>query len=217
MRSYKVLSTKKLTPPQHELLLETNIFLQEYNAISIHKLSVKEINTIDNAIVTSQNSAKILIESKAQLKNVFCVGEKTSALFLKKGYNVVKIAKNATELADFIVKNTKKESFVFYCGNKRRDELPSVLSENKIIFTEKILYKTVLNPQKIETKFDAVLFFSPSGVESYVQQNSLENRVAFCIGKTTANEAKKYTASIVVAQQSTIENTITTAIDYFKS
>ena len=216
MRSYKVLSTKKLTPSQREIIHNSNINLVEYNAISIDTLPFESIDEIENTIVTSQNTARILIASKAQLKNVFCVGKKTAALLIENNYNVVEIAKNASELAEFIVEKHKNDSFVFFCGNKRRDELPRILSENKVEFTEEILYKTTLISQKLDEKFEGILFFSPSGVESFVQENSLENSVVFCIGNTTAHEAKKHTSNIIVASQATIESTIDGLIRYFK-
>lgn len=216
MRSYKVLSTKKLTPSQREIISNTTINIVEYDAISIEKLPFTNELFAENAIVTSQNTARILIASKAQLKNVFCVGKKTAALLIENRYNVVKISKNASELASFIVEKHKKDSFMFFCGDKRREELPGALTENRINFTEEILYKTTLSLQGFEAKFDAVLFFSPSGVDSYIQENSLENSVAFCIGNTTANEAKKYTSDIVVSSQATIESTIDELNGYFK-
>ncbi len=216
MRDIKVLSTKKLTPSQREIISYTNISIVEYDAISIDKLPFINEVVIKNAIVTSQNSAKALIKSVAQLKNVFCVGKKTAALLIENNYNVVKIAKNASELAEFIVKKHKNDSFVFFCGNKRRDELPSILSENKVKFTEETLYKTTLISQKFDEKFEGILFFSPSGIESFVQENSLENSVVFCIGNTTAHEAKKHTSNIIVASQATIESIIDGLIRYFK-
>ena len=217
MKRVKVLSTKKLSSEQLELFKNTQINIETYNAISIEKLAFKHVGQIENGIITSQNAAKIIIETNTQIKNVFCVGEKTSQLFLKNDYNVVKASKNASDLANFVIKSHKNDDFTFFCGNIRRDELPGLLKENAINFREKILYKTSLNPQKFNKNFDAVLFFSPSGIQSYIQENVLNNSVAFCIGNTTANEAKKHTSMVIVADESTTEDTIATAIRYFKS
>lgn len=214
---YSILSTKKLSSEQLELFKNTQINIETYNAISIEKLTFKFDIQIENVIVTSQNAAKIIIETNTQIKNVFCVGKKTAQLFLNNGYNVVKTAENASELANFIIKSYKNDDFTFFCGNIRRDELPDLLKENAINLSEKIVYKTTLNSQKFNKNFDAVLFFSPSGIQSYIQENVLNNSVAFCIGNTTANEAKKHTSNVVVAEQSTVEDTIATAIRYFKS
>jgi len=208
MRGVKVLSTKKLTPSQREIILNRNIDLVEYDAISIERLAIKITENIENAIITSQNAARIIVGSKTPINKVFCVGNKTTALLIENGYVVSKTAKNALELAQFIVKNHKNDSFVFFCGDKIRVELPNMLLENKIGFTEEILYKTILNLQKFEEKFDGILFFSPSGVQSYVQENSFENSIAFCIGNTTSKEAKKYTSNIIVSKMSSVENVL---------
>lgn len=213
---YKILSTKKLSQQQIELF-EDKFQVEMYNAISIEKLPFEHLHQIENAIVTSQNSAQILIDSFTHIKNVFCVGDKTSNLLRENNYNVVKTTNNASDLANFIVKKRKNDTFVFFCGNLRRNELPEILSENQVDFTEITLYKTHQNQQLFNTNFEGVLFFSPSGVKSYIQENVLTNSVAFCIGNTTAKEAKKHASEVVTASRPTIENTIKTLNGYFKS
>ena len=100
MKRVKVLSTKKLSSEQLELFKNTQINIETYNAISIEKLAFKHVGQIENGIITSQNAAKIIIETNTQIKNVFCVGEKTSQLFLKNGYNVVLSEALVVELVD---------------------------------------------------------------------------------------------------------------------
>ena len=58
-----------------------------------------------------------------------------------------------------------------------------------------------------------MLFFSPSGVESYTLKNDLNDVTAFCIGKTTAAAAKKYTDSIVIAKETTIESVLKSVVN----
>lgn len=211
-----VLSSKKLTSKQHGLLLGSNILLAEYNAIKIKKrLNLGRLQA-DNAIVTSQNSAKILIHSKAKLGNVFCVGSKTSALLTDNNYHVVKTCNSAFLLANYIVKKHNKDSFVFFCGNKRREDLPNLLVENEVCFSEKTIYNTELNVQKHTTCFKAILFFSPSAVTSYLHSNTLGKTIAFCIGESTAKEAQQNALKTVVSKEATIESTIELLIRYFK-
>jgi hydroxymethylbilane synthase len=52
-----------------------------------------------------------------------------------------------------------------------------------------------------------VLFYSPSTVESYLQKNTAD-KVAFCIGASTAKEAKKHFEKVEVAQLPTVESVI---------
>ncbi|MAW96082.1 MAG: uroporphyrinogen-III synthase [Leeuwenhoekiella sp.] len=226
----RVLSTKKLTPSQKNLILGAGFSMVEYVAIKIDFLDFNLPQQLENLIFTSQNAVKAflkkLVERNVSNANVnqpplleeragvrcFCVGSKTEALLLKNGLKVVKTGQNASELADFITKNYKNEHFCFFCGNKRRDELPQILNENRLRFQEIEVYKTSLNNKKFEQKFDAVLFFSPSGVQSFAQQNSLENTLAVCIGNTTAAEVQNYTDQFTVANATTIESVIARAV-----
>lgn len=66
-----VLSTKKLTENQRNLLLQAGIGLVEYDAISIEVVDFEVEDTIENAIITSQNMVKSLVEKKFKLKLVF--------------------------------------------------------------------------------------------------------------------------------------------------
>ena len=91
------------------------------------------------------------------------------------------------------------------------------MKENKIAYEEIQVYKTVLIPKKFERQFDAILFFSPSGVKSYFSNNSpIEGGtggcLAVCIGTTTASEAKKHTENVVIANNTTIESVIAKAV-----
>ena len=213
---FHVLCTKKLTETQTQLFVKNNFKIQSYNAIQIEFSPYLGIPHTTNAIVTSQNGVRAIIAQNIAIENVFCVGEKTKSLLVKNNYNVVEMAENASQLAKIITKNYENDTFLFFCGNKRRVELPTILQENNICFTEQIVYNTHLIYQQINAQFDGVLFFSPSGVKSYIQQNSLQNKIAFCIGKTTAQEAQKHTKNIQISKETSIESLIEMAISYFK-
>ncbi len=213
----KILSTKKLSSKQEALFVNKGFEITSYDAIKIAFSPNLNFQNTTNAIVTSQNGARAIIEQNITIEKVFCVGEKTKSLLLNNNYNVVEMAKNASKLAKIIVKNYKKESFVFFCSNKRRAELPTILQQNNIRFTEQIAYKTILNPQQFENDFNAILFFSPTGIQSYVQENSLQNTVALCIGKTTAKEAQKHTQNIQISKETSVESLIAATIAYFRS
>ena len=102
-------------------------------------------------------------------------------------------ADSAKELADIIAKNSNSDKVVFFCGDHRRDELSAILREKNIEVNEIVVYKTRLVPHKIEKKYDGILFFSPSAVQSFFEKNKLDDQtILFAIGNTTANEIKKY-------------------------
>ena len=86
----------------------------------------------------------------------------------------------------------------------------------KINWEEIIVYETLLTSHKIEIQPNGVLFFSPSGAESYMQENRIEDEICFCIGNTTAEALKYATPNIIIANQPTIESTIIKCLEYYK-
>ena len=78
-------------------------------------------------------------------------------------------------------------------------------------------YKTSFTPKKIEHKFRGILFYSPSGIESFLKENTASDTTVFCIGETTATEAKKYFKNIIVAQLPTVESLLKSVNQYFEN
>ncbi|GLU43105.1 uroporphyrinogen-III synthase [Allomuricauda sp. NBRC 101325] len=211
-----VLSTKILTPAQKELFLNSGLGLVEYDALKIDFLNVEIPLDCSNYIFTSKNAVAAFLNqvkgAEVSKFNTFCVGEKTKALLEQNGLNVIEMANNASELGKNIVKNHKNEHFLFLCGNKRRDELPELLTENNIQFKEVEVYRTELNPKAFQRDFEGILFFSPSGIRSYLLENNMGNSTLFCIGDTTATEARKHSTQIITANKPTVENVLVQAI-----
>ena len=197
-----VLSTKKLNVNQRELLLNKGIGLVEMNFIAIVPLKFEIGELPENLIITSKNAVKILLKhsrvEEMKQKNIFCVGEKTAVFLEKHGFRVSKMANYGANLASEIISNYKKEKFIFFCGRKRNAELPDQLKNAGVDVTEVEIYDTQLKPKKIDRSFEGVLFFSPSAVRSYCSKNNPGKSVAFCIGTTTAAEAKNFTNNIII-------------------
>lgn len=216
-RSVSILSTKKLARNQKELLLNSGHSVVEKNLISIVPLDFKIEKLPQNIIFTSKNTVKIVLEKQPDFstKHIFCVGEKTAALLQEKGLQVKETANYGQELAQKIASDYRNEEFIFFCGKKRRPELPNFLKQEKISLSEVEVYDTHLVEKKIDRTFDGILFFSPSAVRSFCAVNDLSGSIAFCIGKTTASEAKNYTSNIIVATKPTIENVIVQVVKYF--
>lgn len=218
-----VLSTKKLKLNQRSLLLSANLSLVEYDAIHITYVPFEMPLNIENAIFTSQNAVVSFFDknhSPSSIKKCFCVGEKTKALLEDKGQHVAKMTEYASELADYLVENHKSDTFHFFCGNIRSDEIPTRLKNSNICFKEIKVYNTTLNPKKFERLFDAILFFSPSGVRSYCKEegNLKNNNTLFvCIGTTTADEAKNYSKNVVISNSTTVESVIAKAAKTLKT
>ncbi|MER3319363.1 MAG: uroporphyrinogen-III synthase [Allomuricauda sp.] len=215
-----VLSTKMLSLSQKELFLNSGLGLVEYDALKIEFLDVEIPFDYQNYIFTSKNAVKAFLNQTKGLDysklNIFCVGEKTKALLEENELKVVEIAENASELAENIIKRHQNETFVFLCGNKRRDELPDMLTKNNVQYKELEMYHTNLNPKAFQRDFDGILFFSPSGIRSFLLENTLGNCTLFCIGETTATEARKHSKNSIVANKPTVENVLVQAINHFK-
>ena len=201
---------------QKSLLLNAGLQFVEYNAINIEFLDFEfPEEAVEALIFTSQNGVHSFLDNKGDFKvlkkKVFCVGEKTKSLLERNGFEVSHVADSSMELGQILVKAYSNKRFLLFSGNLRRDELPEVLKENKVWYHEIITYRTTANPKKFKAQFDGVLFFSPSGVASYAQQNTIPGK-AFCIGQTTAEEVKKYTNNYSVANKPTVENVIVQAV-----
>lgn len=221
MAETQILSTKKLQVNQKQFLLNAGFSVIEADFIQIKNQPFEFNNINETLIFTSQNAVHAILENKnaekLKDKTVFCVGLKTKALLEENGFKVEAYTGYAADLAEIIALVYSDLSYTFFSGNLRRDTLPELLKENGIIFNEIEVYQTSLTPHKINSKPDALLFFSPSGVESYNSQNKITNEVCFCIGDTTAEAVEKYSQNIIIANQPSVENVIIQCINYYKA
>lgn len=211
----KILSTRKLSAAQEAMFLNSGIEVVQHDGISIKINDFDLHNSYDYYIFTSRNAVKAYlnkIQNTSHSKNseirCFCVGKKTKSFLTENGLKVVKMAENALELANFIVKGDQNASFSLLTGNRSRPELRQQLSQNNIAFTEVEVYTTTLTPKIFNEDFNGILFFSPSGIQSFTQQNELRQRAVFCIGETTAREAKRFTNNVHVSSETTVESVI---------
>jgi uroporphyrinogen-III synthase len=220
MSTIQILSTKILSDNQKKVLESANFNVIEYDFIQIktQKFELKEIN--DNLIITSQNAAQSLLLQpdceQLKTKNVFCVGLKTKILLSESGFNVIAYTGYASDLAEIITLIYANESFTFFSGNLRKETLPKALKEAKIKFNEIQVYETTLTPQKVKVTVEAILFFSPSGVESYLKENTIKKELCFCIGETTADALPKTVKNIIIAAQPSIEDVIEECIEEYR-
>jgi len=216
----KIASTKVFSGAQRQELVNANLEVYEADFIKTESIDfdLKTINT--NLIFTSQNAAQSIMlhpkHEELKAKNVFCVGLKTKALLEENGFTVVVYVDYASDLAEIISLIYSHESYTFFSGNLRKETLPKVLKEANIQFNEIQVYETTLTPHKLNVTVEALLFFSPSGVESYLLENKIKKEVCFCIGETTAEALSSITKNIRIAQSPSIEDVIFEVIEEFK-
>ncbi len=216
----KIGSTKILSDAQRQEL--ENSGLEVYEADFIKTTSIDfDLKTINgNLIFTSQNAAQsVLLHPKHQelkAKKVFCVGIKTKALLEENGFNVIVYVDYASDLAEIISLIYSNESYTFFSGNLRKETLPKALKEANIQFNEIQVYETTLTPHKLEIPVEGLLFFSPSGVESYLSENKIKKETCFCIGETTAEALYQITKNIRIAENPSVEEVVLEVIEAYK-
>lgn len=218
--SIQILATKILSANQKQELVKAHFKVIEADFIKTETENFELTELNDNLIFTSQNAVRSFLKNPKQeelkSKNVFCVGLKTKILLSEAGFNVVAYTGYASDLAEIITLIYANESYTFFSGNLRKDTLPKALAEAGIKFNEIQVYKTSLTPHKIKDAVDAILFFSPSGVKSYLKENNIKKETCFCIGETTAQALEKITKNIVIAAQPSIEDVIEDVIEEYK-
>jgi uroporphyrinogen-III synthase len=216
----KIASTKILSGAQRQELVNADLEVYEADFIKTESIDF-DLKTIhNNLIFTSQNAAQsILLHADCEelkAKNVFCVGLKTKALLEENGFTVIVYVDYASDLAEIISLIYSNESYTFFSGNLRKETLPKALKEANIQFNEIQVYETTLTPHRLDIPVEALLFFSPSGVESYLSENKIKKEVCFCIGETTAEALVSITKNIRIAENPSIEDVILEVIEEYK-
>lgn len=207
------------------LLIDCISFIE--TTVSINHEKKEQIQAIakqeSTIVFTSMNAAEAIIESLDGIKptwNIYCMGGTTKSII--KDYfgveNIKGTGKDASSLAEGMIANSTKEA-VFFCGNIRRDELPQLLKEHQIDLKEMVVYETDTIPHKIHKAYDAVLFFSPSAVDSFFSVNKIEEHtILFAIGNTTAKAIGNYSLNKIVKSDSPEKDSLVRkAIGYFNS
>lgn len=212
-RKTNVFSTKKFTEDQrllfHEkVVVESRDFIQ----ISLNRIHPRFLkNEIQNVIITSKNAVESLTTNysavELQFKNIYCVGRRTKRLVENKIGQVKHAEKNAKKLAEYLVDYIEGTEVTYFCSDIRLDALPTILTENHIKVNEVEAYQTKYDGVKVDDSVESVMFYSPSTVESFVQSNKGEI-IAFCIGETTAKEARKHFKDVRIAKVPTVESVI---------
>ena len=224
-----ILSTKILKPYIKNQLLGNDFNVVEHDFIKLINIEAPEAKSIvtshlPNYIFTSKKGVKSFVEYVSKNKitldkksNFYALSGETQIALEDEGYKVNFSKDNAQSLANEIISVSKEKKFIFFCGNKRRVELPDAMHNAGLQLTEIVLYKNILQPLKINVKYEAVLFFSPSAVQSFFSKNKVaEKTTLFAIGNTTANEIKKFSNNkIVISDEPGKENLVQKMIEYF--
>ena len=225
-----ILSTRPIDPSLIETAGSKGIFIEVRSFIETMPVQSNDlVQEIENAlsksatvVFTSMNAVDAVakhLNGRTPQWNIYSIGTTTDQL-IKKYFGeglVTGTAYNAADLAALIVEDRFIDEVIFFCGNQRRDELPDMLRNNDIIVHETEVYKTIAVPHKINQAFNGILFFSPSAVESFFSNNSInEQTILFAIGNTTAGAIKQFTGNkIIISATPGKQNLAEQMIEYF--
>jgi uroporphyrinogen-III synthase len=156
----------------------------------------------------------------------FCISESV-AFYLQK-YIVYRKRKifygngQFSDTMDMVTKH-KEEKFLVPLSDNHKDEIPTTLKDHKIKFTKAIIYRTVCSnlSDLVILDYDMLVFFSPSGIKSLMQnfpdfkQNSI--KIA-SFGATTASAVEQAGLRLDVRAPLPEAPSMTMALDlYIKS
>lgn len=206
------------------IVLDTLSFIETAPILDMEVQQEVEWAGTEEAVVvfTSMNAVDAvtnLLNGQLPEWRIYCIGYAT--LNLVKEYfgthAVIGTADNAAALADSIIEEAETDELIFFCGNQRRDELPDKLRQHQITVSEIVVYETNPVHHKLNKQYDAILFFSPSAVESFFATNSLpETTILFVIGETTARTARTYCKNpVIISKEPGKEQLAEQAMAYF--
>lgn len=154
----------------------------------------------------------------------FCTSE-TISLYIQKyvQYRKRKVFFGTTgkfqDLLPLIVKHSGEKYFI-PMSDVHNDEIKNALDQNKIQYTEAVMYRTVSNDFTPEEKFDydMLVFFSPSGIQSLLKNfpNFEQGDIAIgCFGPTTAKAVKDAGLRLDLEAPTAEAPSMTAALDMF--
>ena len=230
-RKIMILSTRSLDESTIKQAASDNVDVDALAFIKTEPISsveiqqeIEHVSTLSTTVVfTSVNAVEAVAAELAGFRpdwQIFCIAHATCQAVEKHfGKNLILgSSESAHELADTIISSANTDEVIFFCGDQRRNELIDRLTSNQIDVNEIVVYQTVRTPHIVEKKYDGILFFSPSAVQSFFQKNKIDdNAVLFAIGDTTASELRHYSSNkIIVSNQPDKKHLLRNVIRYFE-
>lgn len=167
----------------------TELISIEFLKVTPHSIANKSL------LFTSKNGVMGFFKNQFKInehQNVFCVGSKTQKALTDLGIVCHGVFKNSEELLSNISEGMPDE-FLHFSGNLTLETLKTGLQNRHINYEEYSVYKTRLLDPKIDANYDALVFFSPSGVRSFCKNNAIGNTKVYALGETTAMAVQQYT------------------------
>ncbi|WP_406944544.1 uroporphyrinogen-III synthase [Halobacillus sp. SY10] len=220
------------------VVYHTPLLSFQLNDSESHQEILKRLHDYSWVFITSANGVKFFFELLKKYKievppslKFAIIGSKTEkrlndfgfkADFIPSKYHASSMGK------EFFSSQPQPGNILYIRGNRSRDALPRMFNDKGVFFHSMTVYDTLLVEEKKpellawiqEREIDALTFTSPSTVRAFVSmvQNQGGEIPCFCIGPTTAKEAKKCGfTNVHVPDQFTIAHMLKQMTYYFSN
>ena len=119
-----------------------------------------------------------------------------------------------------LVKKHKNEKFLLPCSDVHKQDVPKMLEENKVVYKKAIIYRTLARDMSDTdiSKFDMIVFFSPSGIKSLFKNYPGYKQgdvVIAALGPSVAKAVKDAELRLDIEAPTREAPSITSAIEQF--
>jgi uroporphyrinogen-III synthase len=224
-RKHRILFTSQLKKQRLAVLNSSGFIIENIPFITfeyvIPAMWMSQLpDKIDAWIFTSKKAVKALkpvINDLEIPKHIFAVGSKTAEMLenlnldvtVPDEYNAVSLTKKMKEL--------NLAHVTHFCGNLKAADLSKLLGDDKKLTSIEV-YRTKSAPHKVDTsKYEGIVFMSPSAVESFSEENTLNgSNQVFCIGPTTEEAAHEAgIKNCITPEYSTLDSLMESIQTYF--
>lgn len=179
-----------------------NILMVDFLKIDLLEVPSFDVEQNSAFIFTSSNGVdgyKLWMKksrfSRCNEYVAFSTSGNTKKLVDQIGFKEAHCAKDSNRLADLITEMNslipKSVYYHFTCKN-RLNVLDQRLRGAQIELEIKEVYRKEILEKKIDFDYDSVVFYSPSQIEGFLANNSLNIYMpVFCIGNTTGDAARQ--------------------------
>jgi len=189
-------ATRQWLQKQQIQFIEQPFFRVEYK-----KPNLKFFDTMAHShkqwIITSTYGAHWLVRFQEKIgitsnDRIYCWSDRQAEVLNKLNLPVtISSYSNVNELAANVIEQNHGDSVIYIHGDKLHNDISNVLSQYPISYSAIEVYKNTPIEQLVSGMFDAYLFFSPAGIDSFKASGNFPNpsSVVLANENSTAREA----------------------------
>lgn len=226
IKGIHIACTKALNTIIKQNALSNSIYIEDGDLIetfsAIDETIIPYLNNREYTYVfTSSKAVKCFIEHNRDnintfANNCFAISGNTFQSLATTSLKIIDTANDSEALAEKIIEHQHK-LLVHFTAIEHRMELYKTLAKSNIECETCFVYAKKSIAKKFDAK-DAVLFFSPSQVDTFLTHNTIvPSTPIFCIGLTTANHVKTIGFNnIITSPEPTQEALLKKVYQHFK-